>query len=399
MNRASRALRRGVALALLASLLPASMAAAGVLEDRLADTRREAKEAKQELTVNEQRQQRLARSISGLNDRIVELERPLHELEREVEGLEYRIEQREQRIVELRRQREAQRKEIIRLQTELQAAQDLLSARVVAAYMAGETGMVEQLAASGDLQELFSRDEALSQVVGLDERVIARIASAERNIRIKRARNVQLRAEIREDIEQLDAERAQVDGQRAEAQRRRDEVASAKAERDSKLQALREREQDVVSQLDNLEEDAKVIKDIIENGTSTYSGTISGISASGLIWPVSGPIVSPFGPRWGRMHEGIDIAIGAGNPIAAAAPGVVTHAGWMGGYGNMVIIQHAGNLSTGYAHQSAIHVSAGQTVGQGQVIGLIGCTGHCYGDHLHFETYISGSPVDPMQFL
>jgi murein DD-endopeptidase MepM/ murein hydrolase activator NlpD len=99
------------------------------------------------------------------------------------------------------------------------------------------------------------------------------------------------------------------------------------------------------------------------------------------------------------MHEGIDIAISAGNPIIAAAPGVVTHAGWMGGYGNMVIVQHAGNLATGYAHQSQISVSAGQLVQQGQVLGLVGCTGHCFGDHLHFEVYVDGAPNDPMRFL
>ena len=108
-----------------------------------------------------------------------------------------------------------------------------------------------------------------------------------------------------------------------------------------------------------------MLQDVIKNGTSTYRGQIGGLSASGLIWPVSGPLVSPFGPRWGRLHAGIDIAIAAGNPIYAAAAGVVTHAGWMGGYGNMVIVQHANGLASGYAHQSQIHVSNGQLVGQG----------------------------------
>ena len=121
-------------------------------------------------------------------------------------------------------------------------------------------------------------------------------------------------------------------------------------------------------------------------------------SSSGLVWPVSGPVVSGFGWRWGRMHEGIDIAVGGGTPIVAAAAGVVIYAGWMGGYGNLIIIDHGGGLATAYAHQSSFAVGGGP-VGQGQTIGYVGCTGHCFGDHLHFEVRVNGAPVDPLGYL
>ena len=114
---------------------------------------------------------------------------------------------------------------------------------------------------------------------------------------------------------------------------------------------------------------------------------------------VSGPVVSPFGPRWGRLHAGIDIASPAGTPIRAADSGRVALAGVMGGYGNYTCIQHGGGLSTCYAHQSSIGVSQGAAVSQGQVIGSVGCTGSCFGDHLHFETRINGSPVNPAGYL
>jgi murein DD-endopeptidase MepM/ murein hydrolase activator NlpD len=130
-----------------------------------------------------------------------------------------------------------------------------------------------------------------------------------------------------------------------------------------------------------------------------YSGsTDSTPSASGLIWPVNGPVVSPFGWRWGRMHEGIDIAVGYGTPIVAAASGNVIYAGWMGGYGNLIIIDHGGGVATAYGHQSSFAVGGG-SVSQGQVIGYVGCTGHCFGPHLHFEVRINGSPVDPLGYL
>ena len=75
------------------------------------------------------------------------------------------------------------------------------------------------------------------------------------------------------------------------------------------------------------------------------------------------------------------------------------YAGWMSGYGNLVVIDHGGGISTCYGHQSAIHVSVGQHVTQGQVIGLVGCTGLCFGDHLHFEVRINGAVTNPLNYL
>jgi murein DD-endopeptidase MepM/ murein hydrolase activator NlpD len=395
MNRA----RRSIIAALVLVALPSTVASAGVLEDRLADARADAKQTKAQLAIVDQRQQGVVRQVTKLNRRIAELERPLNKLEREVEQLEYQITRREGRIVELRAERERQRKELARLNKELDYARGLLESRVVTAYKSGDVSMIEQLASAGSLEELFRREETLSQVVGLDERVIDRISDAERQVRIKRARNFELRRQIREDIMRIDADRDDADGKRAVAQAKRDEVVAVKEQRDAVLAKLKAREESLGSHLDDLEADAKVLQDVIRTGTSTYSGQIGGLSASGLIWPVSGPVVSPFGPRWGRMHEGIDIAIAAGNPIVSSASGIVTHAGWMGGYGNMVIVQHAGGLATGYAHQSQIAVANGQLVSQGQLIGFIGCTGHCYGDHLHFEVYVNGTPNDPMRYL
>jgi murein DD-endopeptidase MepM/ murein hydrolase activator NlpD len=122
-------------------------------------------------------------------------------------------------------------------------------------------------------------------------------------------------------------------------------------------------------------------------------------SAAGFIWPVNGPVTSGFGMRWGRMHEGIDIGVGYGTPIHAAASGRVVYAGWMSGYGNLVAIDHGRGISTAYGHQSSIAVAVGQIVSQGETIGYVGCTGHCFGPHLHFEVRINGAPVDPLGYL
>ena len=114
---------------------------------------------------------------------------------------------------------------------------------------------------------------------------------------------------------------------------------------------------------------------------------------------MNGPVVSPFGMRWGRLHAGVDIAVGSGTPIRAADSGQVVLMGWVGGYGNYTCVQHTGSLSTCYAHQSSFATSNGAGVSQGQVIGYVGCTGHCFGDHLHFEVRVNGAAVDPMGYL
>jgi murein DD-endopeptidase MepM/ murein hydrolase activator NlpD len=103
--------------------------------------------------------------------------------------------------------------------------------------------------------------------------------------------------------------------------------------------------------------------------------------------------------RWGRMHEGIDIAASSGTPIHAAAAGTVIHAGWLGGYGNLVVVDHGDGLSTAYAHASAILVGLGQRVSQGETLSLVGSTGNSSGPHLHFEVRVNGSAVDPLFYL
>lgn len=123
--------------------------------------------------------------------------------------------------------------------------------------------------------------------------------------------------------------------------------------------------------------------------------------STSYIWPAKGVLTSGFGPRWGRMHKGIDIANGTGTPIYASADGIVERAGWNnGGYGNLVDIRHADGSLTRYGHNSKIVVQRGQQVYQGQTIALMGSTGFSTGPHSHFEIHASGKgAVNPIAFL
>jgi murein DD-endopeptidase MepM/ murein hydrolase activator NlpD len=118
--------------------------------------------------------------------------------------------------------------------------------------------------------------------------------------------------------------------------------------------------------------------------------------------PLDGPLGSPFGPRWGRMHQGIDIEGWAETRVRAALPGVVTRVGWLGGHsglGLVVKIRHPDGIGTLYAHLASARVQPGQRVKAGQLVGRAGCTGSCTGVHLHFEVRERGKLVDPLRFL
>lgn len=191
----------------------------------------------------------------------------------------------------------------------------------------------------------------------------------------------------------------------------RNQQAAARAE----IQAELAKEQDLLAQvqarrgqyerrLAELERESSNIADELRRRQAGQPPAPVGRGVLGL--PVSGGQVrSAFGyrihPIFGdrRLHAGVDFSGTTGTPILAAAPGTVVHAGWRGGYGNTVIIDHGGSLATLYAHQDAVAVTAGDTVRKGQVVGYAGSTGNSTGPHLHFEVRVGGTPVDPMRYL
>lgn len=122
-------------------------------------------------------------------------------------------------------------------------------------------------------------------------------------------------------------------------------------------------------------------------------------ASGGFVWPARGVITSRFGWRYRRHHNGIDIAAPRGTPIYAARDGVVEFAGWRGGYGRVVYLDHGAGIVTVYGHASELLVRAGEQVKKGQLIARVGCTGVCTGSHLHFEVRVAGRAVNPLGYL
>ncbi|GLB59206.1 M23 family metallopeptidase [Cytobacillus sp. NCCP-133] len=138
------------------------------------------------------------------------------------------------------------------------------------------------------------------------------------------------------------------------------------------------------------------VKHIVIKGTKVIPSRGEGSFA----YPaVGGYISSKVGYRWGKMHKGIDIARPSDRTIKAADNGMVVSAGWDGGYGNKIVIDHNNGFRTVYAHLDSISVSAGQTVSKGSKIGIMGTTGDSTGVHLHFELYKNGKMQDPLKYI
>jgi murein DD-endopeptidase MepM/ murein hydrolase activator NlpD len=176
-------------------------------------------------------------------------------------------------------------------------------------------------------------------------------------------------------------------------------LVAAQAERQEDLAELSAAERDHLAEMEALQQVSAELAAKIQ-AAQAAAGTGGGSpSAEGYVWPVLGPVTSPFGWRWGRMHEGIDIAAGSGTPIRAAAAGTVIYAGWLGGYGNLTVIDHGGGVATAYGHQASLAAGTGAFVAQGQVTGYVGSTGHSTGPHLHFEVRVNGVPQDPLGYL
>jgi murein DD-endopeptidase MepM/ murein hydrolase activator NlpD len=255
---------------------------------------------------------------------------------------------------------------------------------------------------ASNISDLIDGIEYVSEIGRQDRRIARQAARAKTAVAEARARTTVTRTGVQR-VTQVVEERT--NEQRAERDRliaSQEALQDARSEKQDTLASVHADEREFLHEVAGLERMSAALGAQIRSAQasaapSTPSDTSP--SASGFIWPVSGPVTSGFGWRWGRMHEGIDIGVASGTPIVAAAGGTVIFSGWMSGYGNLVVVDHGGGVATAYAHQSSIASGVGQYVSQGQVIGYVGCTGHCFGSHLHFEVRVNGGAVDPLGYL
>src|SRR5262245_12569595 len=279
-----------------------------------------------------------------------------------------------------------------------------LERRLIDAYETPQVSAVDVMLASTSMSDMLSQIEYLRQVDRQDQYISDQLHTAKKEMFAARERTHVLKQQVAEQTAEV---QARVDEQHTVTEQiisSQQQLATARDAKRATLSSIRADEKEFVDEVDGLRDAsaaiaAKIRAASAQSSSGSTSSHPSAPSSAGLIWPVEGPVTSGFGWRWGRLHEGIDIGVPYGTAIMAAASGTVIYAGWMSGYGNLVIIDHGNGLATAYGHQSSIAAGNGAPVGQGQVIGYVGCTGHCFGPHLHFEVRINGSPVDPLGYL
>jgi murein DD-endopeptidase MepM/ murein hydrolase activator NlpD len=398
---------RRIVCCLALALLVAAPASGG-LYDRKQDVDNRIAGLQSKLAQAQEREASLAAEIASVSERIRSLEADVGDVSSRLAVLEddLALHQRKLDALTALYQLQSERLAFLRGQYELAVAR--LSARLVAIYEGDDPSTLDVLVEAKNFRDILEQLEFLESIADQDRTIVKHVAGARDHMRELRARTGKTKARVAAVTRVIKVRTEQARALRTRLIAQQQGLANARRSRRASLADVQENAQQYASEAAALQAESANLAARIRSAQAaaaqssvTYSSSGSSDttpSASGLIWPVSGPVVSPFGMRWGRMHEGIDIGAGYGTPIAAAASGTVIYAGWMGGYGNLIIIDHGGGIATAYGHQSSFAVGGGH-VSQGQTIGYVGCTGHCFGPHLHFEVRVNGSAVDPLGYL
>ncbi len=337
-----------------------------------------------------------------------------------------------ERDLALYRARLARLTELFRLQTrrygflkrQYAFAVHRLNRRLVSMYQSESVETLEVALSAASFSDLLESLEYMEQVGAQDERIAGAVEEAKQESRTAMQRTRRTKVVVASATRAISVRAAQVRETRDRLLAEQGQLAAARGAKLDAVGQVKRQKADFLGEAASLAEVSDRLAGQIRASqarataaasapapapeqessgetahTQAPAATPAPASSSGLVWPVSGTVTSTFGARWGRMHQGLDIAAGSGTPIRAAASGTVISSGWMGAYGNLVVIDHGGGLATAYAHNASNGVSAGQRVSQGQTIAYIGCTGSCTGPHVHFEVRVNGSPVDPLGYL
>ena len=317
-----------------------------------------------------------------------------------VTALEAELASAQTRLAELTALLDEQTRRLERLQAEYRKAVAILEARVRAAYIDEPPDLVSFLVSASSFDEVIDSVELVSRISRQDQRIAKQVERARIQAAAERKATAETRRLQEDTVSVIAARTSEARTARDLLASERDRLSTVESLKQSALTSERESRAEYLSEVEGLLAQSAALATRIRGAQEGAGTTGTGQpSAAGLIWPCDGVVVSGFGMRWGRMHEGIDIGCAFGTPNRAAAAGTVIYSGWLGGYGNLVVVDHGNGLSTAYAHASSLLVSVGQAVSQGQTVSLVGSTGNSSGPHLHFEVRVNGSAVDPLLYL
>jgi murein DD-endopeptidase MepM/ murein hydrolase activator NlpD len=361
----------GLALVLISPFLGPTASQASSDSNQLAQTRRELAAIQQKLAKSKGEAATIQAQVKALDKQINTLDKAVGVDTRAVADLESTIRSDDAKIAQL--------------EAAYQGAHQAADARARSVYMGGPASSLSSLLSASSIGDFMRRTVIWQVAADLDAKVIIQSA------RLRDA----LAVEKQDLAKSTDALHAKEGSLRSRA----DLLTSARGQRSAALDAVNAQIAAEQKAEDELEAESVALTNALADANNTQISHGTGaISGAGLSWPVNGPMGSPFGPRGGGFHYGVDILAGTGTPIHAVKDGTVAGVSCGSGYGICTIIDHGGGVATLYAHMSRKAISGGH-VSAGEVIGYVGCTGYCTGPHLHFEVRINGAPRNPRSYL
>ncbi|MBO8159018.1 M23 family metallopeptidase [Thermosyntropha sp.] len=355
-----------------------------VYADQLEEKRRELNEVSRQINNQKKLLQEKRQEANSVLGQIKALESNIITAENQINNLEDRINILEEEIA-------AKEKEIAKTEEELNEKVAILSERLVFIYEAGDVSYLEVLFSATDIKDFLTRYDMLSMIVEQDKELIEEIEEKRDRLNMQKS--------------DLEVKKRELENARQQQENYIRELDAKKSEKKELLGKLQMEAKEYEKALAELEETSRQLEAMIRQMQGQSGGEALGTGV--YTWPTPGyySITSPFGMRFHpilqtrKLHTGVDIGAPMGANIVAADSGVVIYAGYNGGYGNMIIVDHGNGMSTLYAHMSRFVVGNGATVTKGQVIGKVGSTGFSTGPHLHFEVRKNGTPVDPMGYI
>ncbi|HNX29401.1 MAG TPA: peptidoglycan DD-metalloendopeptidase family protein [Syntrophomonadaceae bacterium] len=361
----------------LGSILP-------VYADEIDDARSQLQEVGQQINNQQGKLNSVKKQEKTIMGQLQTIEKNIITRENEIKTLEGKIEYLHTNIA-------VTEDDIELAEAELEEKNQLLSERLVYIYEKGDLTYLEVLLSATDIKDFITRYEMVNMIVEQDLELIDSINQQKHTLNTKKS---DLLVEKNELVYAQDSEKT-----------KREELSEQKQDKKTVLNSVQKEKAQYEKALAELEQTSNELEATIRRIQSGTSGEQLGTGV--FTWPAPGysTITSPYGMRYhpilkyNKMHTGVDIGAPSGADIVAADSGTVIQTGWLGGYGQVVVIDHGGGISTLYAHMSTIIAANGASVTKGQVIGKVGSTGWSTGPHLHFEVRINGAYTDPMSYI
>ena len=384
----------GMALSMLLVALPlyAALGFANASENKQA----ELNDVKQQMQQMQQRKEQVRERAAAASSQLQEVMSSLYTLQAQANELQTKSNKLQGQIAANQKQLEAKQKQV-------KQRQHIYRGRLRDIYINGQINYLDVLLGAKDFSDFSSRMYLLQKIIAGDLAMLDQLKRDAEEINNRKAQLAAEMKEIKAMQAELEAKKARVDKlreQRAQMLYKAQEDEQSSQHEYDRLLAVSE---NIAAMLRNIESSGA---GVAAAGGSTETAASTGSGGTGkFMWPCTGPITSYYGwrthPIFGttKYHSGMDIAVDAGTPIHAADSGTVVYSGWLGGYGNCVMIDHGGGLVSLYGHNSALNVSEGQYVAKGTVIAYAGSTGYSTGPHCHFEVRLHGELTEPLNYL